>query len=141
MFGAVEVIPLNKIIILEDVPIHPQSSSRLRTGKVIKVSYRLNKDSSTVTYDIDGGFRKYVNVEDCSSFTFINRKILYYDTRFDLGDVVQVEITGLMRRAEVDSIEICWVEDHSFVNYGVRDRSETIYYGVSEKSLTNWNQS
>jgi hypothetical protein len=139
MFGAVEVIPINIMVRCEDVLGYPQSSSRLRTGKVIKVSFRLNKHSSAVTYDIDGGFKKYVNVEDCLSLTSKKRQSLSFDTMFDLGDTVQIEIAGLKRHAEVDSIEVNWIENMCIVSYGVRDMTETVYHGISEKELKKWN--
>ncbi|XXM71104.1 hypothetical protein ACQ0QQ_15500 [Lysinibacillus sphaericus] len=139
MVGTVEVIPINNMISFEDVYRHPQSSVCLRAGKVIKVSYRLNKHSSATTYDIDGGFKKYVNVEDCSSLTSAKRQSLFYDTRFELGDRVQIEIAGVMRHAEVDSFEVHWIDSKGMVSYGVRDKTETVYYGIPEKALIEWN--
>ncbi|OIU71995.1 hypothetical protein [Rossellomorea aquimaris] len=139
MFGAVEVIPINNMISFEDVHRHPQSSCYLRAGKVIKVCFHLNKHSSAITYDIDGGFKKYVNVEDCSSLISTKRQNLFYDTMFEIGNVVQIEIAGVKRHAEVDSIEVKWIGNPCIVSYGVRDRTETVYYGISEKELKKWN--
>ncbi len=139
MFGFVEVIPLNNIISNEDVHSDSRTSSRLKAGKVIKIRLLLNKHSSAITYDIDGGFKTYINVADCASLTSIDRQCLFYDTRFDLEDDVQIEIAGLKRNAEVVSIEINWNGGQYIVSYGARDRTETVYYDIPEKTLKKWN--
>ncbi|QTC42618.1 hypothetical protein I7V34_05025 [Bacillus sp. V3] len=139
MFGSVEVIPLNIKVSNEDVLSASHTSSRLKAGKVIKISFLLNKHSSAITYDIDGGSKTYVNVEDCASLTSIERQCLFYDTMFDLEDDVQIEIAGLKRNAEVVSIEINWNGGQYIVSYGARDRTETVYYGIPEKTLKKWN--
>ncbi|WP_175989249.1 hypothetical protein [Bacillus sp. Marseille-Q1617] len=140
MFGTVEVIPLEKLIGHDDIYGNQIWPSRLKPGIVKKICYRIYKDSSSVTYDINGGFKKYVNVEDCLSSSAIYRETLSFETAYQLKDTVMIEIAGLKRKAAVDSIEVNWMDDTCIVRYAVRDRTETVYYGVSEKLLEKWNE-
>jgi hypothetical protein len=140
MYGTVEVIPLEKIISYDELYGEQCEASSLKTGMIKRICFRLYDYSSFITYDIDGGFKKYVNVEDGLSSPSIKRDVLSFQTAYELKDSVMIEIAGLKRCAVVDSIEVNWVTDSCIVLYGVRDKTDTVYYGISEKLLVEWSE-
>ncbi|MGR3764285.1 hypothetical protein [Rossellomorea sp. NS-SX7] len=140
MFGTIEVIPLENLIGHSDLFGDPQKRGRLKAGLVKKICFRIYQDSSSITYDIDGGIKKYINVEDCLSSSDIKRDTLSFETRYELNDHVMIEIAGLKRDATVDSIEVNWMNDACNVSYGLRDETSTVYHGIMESLLVKWNE-
>ncbi|NQD64467.1 hypothetical protein HP456_00835 [Bacillus haikouensis] len=140
MHGTIEVIPLNKVIGSEDLYRESKAVSCLKAGVVRRICFRLCEDFSLTTYDIDGGFKKYINVEDDSSATFTERERLSFHTMYEIKDSVVIEIAGLKREATVDSIEVNWTINSCIITYGIKDLTETVYYGIPENLLMGWNK-
>jgi D-hexose-6-phosphate mutarotase len=140
LYGTIEVIPLKRLIGYEDLYRESNNVSCLKAGMVKRICFRLYEDFSFITYDIDGGFKKYINVEDDLSIEHKDRVSLSFHTMYELKDSVVIEIAGVKREATVDSIEVNWMVDQYIVNYGIKDRTETVYYGISEELLIKWNR-
>jgi hypothetical protein len=139
MYGTIEVIPLMRLIGYEDLYRESNNVSSLKAGMIKRICFRLYEDYSFITYDIDGGFKKYINVEDDLYIEHRDRVSLSFQTMYELKDSVVIEIAGVKREATVDSIEVNWTVDQYIVNYGIKDRTETVYYGISEELLIKWN--
>jgi hypothetical protein len=139
MYGTIEVIPLMRLIGYEDLYRGSNNVSSLKAGMIKRICFRFYEDFSFITYDIDGGFKKYINVEDDLSIEHRDRVSLSFQTMYELKDSVVIEIAGVKREATVDSIEVNWTVDQYSVNYGIKDRTETVYYGISEELLIKWN--
>jgi hypothetical protein len=139
MYGTIEVIPLMRLIGYEDLYRESNNVSSLKAGMIKRICFRLYEGYSFITYDIDGGFKKYINVEDDLYIEHRDRVSLSFQTMYELKDSVVIEIAGVKREATVDSIEVNWTVDQYIVNYGIKDRTETVYYGISEELLIKWN--
>jgi hypothetical protein len=140
MYGTIEVVPLEKVIGYEDLYVDAEEVSCLKAGVISRICFRIYEDFSFITYDIDGAFKKYINVEDGLSTSSLDREMLSFHTTYEVKDSVTIEIAGLKRDATINSIEVNWTHNECNVCYGIKDLTETVYYGIPEKRLMMWNR-
>ncbi|MFI8687056.1 hypothetical protein [Rossellomorea sp. NPDC077527] len=139
MKGTINPIRLREVIEYEDLFHDTFSGSCLRTGRIVQIVYWIKPGKSFISYDILDGKKKYLNIDDCPAPPSVQRCEIGFQTAFDLDQSVDIEIAGVKRTSVIEAINIHWDVKGLVVLYGVRDRTDTTYYGIQEDRLKEWN--
>ena len=137
MNTTINSIKLNEVIEYEDLF---QESTTLKAGHVMKIIYWITSDKKFITYDIQTGDKKYVNIDDAPTPTTIKRVNYPVVSLFELDEKVEIEIAGVKRPGMIDGIVFEWEGEQSKVTYGVIDQTNTTHYGILEEKLLEWNK-
>ncbi|TMU87529.1 hypothetical protein FGG79_05230 [Bacillus sp. BHET2] len=139
MNGVINAIKLNQVMEYEDLFHQAYSPSRLKAGQVKQINYHIQPNKNELSYEIANGEKVYVNVEDAPCPPSIVREELSYQTLFHLKQPIDIEIAGVKRSSIIISIQVSWLDEGNFVSYGVKDRTDTTYFGVRQERLVEWN--
>ncbi len=139
MNGVINAIKLNQVMEYVNLSHDASSTSRLKAGQVKQINYHIQPDRYELSYEIANGKKVYVNIEDAPCPPSIVREELSFQTLFHLTQPIDIEIAGVKRSSNILSIHVSWLDKGCFVSYGVKDRTDTTYFGVREERLVEWN--
>ncbi|WP_064093464.1 hypothetical protein [Rossellomorea aquimaris] len=134
----INTIKLNEVIEYEDL--FQKNDTSLKAGQVTKIIYWINLDKKFITYDIQCGDKKYVNIDDEPTPAAIKRVDTPVVRLFELYEKVEIEVAGIKRPGIIEGIVYEWEGKQHKVTYGVTDQTNTTHYGILEKQLLKWNQ-